>query len=271
MSAIILLISFIVTILNAQNVFAETVLVPDDSIGIEQYTAKCHLDGYTCTQKYFYDEQVQKPTPQFDALIDSIDLADKNFVANLPKTVQNILQKEMVSIEQLEMMMRLLEQSQDQIKEMKAIKQLTDELRYIQTSLPNDKTFNLNQEKMVVFFKKVFTVEAFKQIKKSYLNLPYVEIYFNKVPVTNSMKTKSYAATENLVNGICENANISGNVALTQWKVMSKKSCGWSESITKSTSGFTSTIKENKGWLITGAVLIGAAILASQYEVKFQF
>lgn len=271
MSALILFLSFIVTVLNSQNVFAETVLVPDSSVSIEQYTAKCRMDGYTCTQKYFYDEQMQKPTPLFDALIDSIDLTDKNFVANLPKTVQNVLQKEMVSVEQLEMMMRLLEQSQDQNKEAKAIKQLTNELKYIQSSLPNDKTFNLNQEKFVIFFKKAFTVDSFNKIKKSYLNLPYTDVSFNYVPVVNSMKTKSYAANENLVTGVCENANISGNITLTQWKVMSEKSCGWSESLTKSTSGFTSTIKENKGWLITGAVLIGAAILASQYEVKFQF
>ncbi|MBC7464685.1 MAG: hypothetical protein H7256_01720 [Bdellovibrio sp.] len=271
MSAFVLILSLIITVLSTNTVFAETILVPDSSVSFEDYSAKCRIEGYTCTQKFFYDEQLQKPTPQFDALIDSIDLSDKNFVLTLPKNVQNILQKEMVSIEQLEMMMRLLEQTHDQSKDLKAVKQLMDELKYVQSSLPTDKNFNLNQEKFVIFFKKVFTAEAFKQVKKSYLNLPYTDVSFNSIPVFSATKGKSFAARENLVTGVCENAAINGNVNLSQWKVMSEKSCGWSEGFNKSTSGITSTIKENKGWFITGAVLIGAAILASQYEVKFQF
>lgn len=271
MKNLTIFVSLLMTVLNSNVALADMLLIPDSTISIEQYASKCQLDGYSCTQKYFYEQQVQQSNPLFDKLIDSIDLSNKNFVDTLPKSIVNILQKEMISLEQLEMLMRLLEQTQDHSKEAKSIKQLTDELTYIQNSIPTEKNFNMNQEKFIVFFKKPFSVEAFKKIKKSYLNLPYAEISFNQLPVLNSMKGTNFSAPEALVTGICEKANIQEDIKTTQWKIMSDKSCSWSESLATSTSGFTSTIKENKGWLITGAVLIGAAILASQYEVKFQF
>lgn len=260
-----------VTLLNSQTIFADTLLIPDSSISIENYASKCQLDGYSCTQKYFYEQQLQQQNPLFDTLIDSIDLSNKNFVEALPKSIVNILQKEMISFEQLEMLMRLLEQTQDHSKETKSIKPLIDELTYIQNSIPTEKNFNMNQEKFIVFFKKPFSVEAFKKIKKSYLNLPYSEISFNQLPVLNSMKGARFSAPEALVTGVCEKANVQEDIKTTPWKIMSDKSCSWSESLATSTSELTSTIKENRGWFITGAVLIGAAILASQYEVKFQF
>ena len=223
--------------------------------------AKCVGEGYICTQKFFFEQASSKPTPLFDQLIDSIDLTDKNYVSQLPTAIKNVLQAEMISTEQLEMLARLLEQVQNETKDTQGVKQLLNEVTYIQNTLVSAKNADLNQEKFVIFFKKAFTISDFNKIKKSYLHLPSVEIAYNTLPNTS----------ENLITGICENAHLNEQMQVTSWKVMSEKTCSWSESFGKSTAGFTSTIKENKGWIITGAVLIGAAILVNQYEVKFQF
>ncbi|MFZ3230814.1 MAG: hypothetical protein WA160_11465 [Pseudobdellovibrio sp.] len=248
-----------------QQTYAATLLIPDSTVSVENYNKKCQIDGYLCTQKYFLNQEFQKPAPLFNALIDSIDLSDKSFVNNLTKNVQTILKTEMISTEQLEMLIRLLDQVEEINKESKVIKQIALELKYILSSIPPEKDIDLMQGKFIVFFKKHISIDSFKKIKKSYLNIPYQEIRFNQFPLVSSNQNES------LVSGFCESAKVSANIENIQWQILSEKSCSWTESFGKSTTGITTTIKEHKGWLITGALILGVAILTSQYDVKLQF
>lgn len=248
---------------------AQTILIPDQTVAAQDYVAKCQQPGYTCVQKYLIDQTVEKPSVLFDALIDSIDVSNKLFIDTLPKQVQNILQSEMISFEQLEMLIRLLEQSQDGAKDLKTTSQLISELKYIQSASTSVNAPNFSSEDVVVFFKRPYSHENFQKLKKSYLNLPYVEIRFASAPNLNFTKSKVQNTANSLVTGTCENAVISPVITTTQWKILSEKSCGWSETLNKSSSGFTTTIKENKGWILTGALIIGAALLTKQYEVSF--
>ena len=55
MKFIFILFSFLSVALNSKNVFAQTVLVPDSSVSLDQYTAKCAGEGYICTQEFFFE------------------------------------------------------------------------------------------------------------------------------------------------------------------------------------------------------------------------
>ena len=109
MSLILLMIAFLISPLTNQFVFAQTVLIPDQWVSAEDYLTKCKMDGYICVQNFQLTNIQEKPTPLFDELIDSIDLSNKVFLTALPKKIQHILQVEMISADQLNMLVRLLE------------------------------------------------------------------------------------------------------------------------------------------------------------------
>lgn len=250
--------------------FGSELLVPDSTVNFENYSEKCTQENYQCTFKYFANLEMQKPTPTFDAFIDAIDLTSKTFIDAIPKSIQNILQTESISAEQLEMLVRLLDQVSEQAKDSKMAKQLNNELKYVLSQLPTE-NFQPNKESFVIFFKKPMSTEAFRKIKKSYLALPYTQINFNQIPKKAFLNDKNVVAAEPLVTGQCQTASLNFEAQTNSWKIMSEKSCSWSEGFSNSTTGITTTLKENKGWVLTGALLVGAAILASQYEVSFQF
>ena len=103
-------IFFIVIMLFTISLRAQTLLVPDSSVGIDSYNAKCEVAGYICTQKYFLEQVIASSTPLFDKMMDSLDLSQVIFLDSAPQQIQNLLQQEMLSLNQLEMLIRLLEQ-----------------------------------------------------------------------------------------------------------------------------------------------------------------
>lgn len=246
-------------LLFCQNTYAEILLVPDNSVANEDYQSKCHKQGYICTQKYFFNEESNKDTPLFNRLIDSMDLNDSRFTSNLPNEVKNILQNEMISEEQLEMLVRLLTQTDEITKDSKAIKPLLSEMKYIQTTIPKDSAFDFSAESFVVYFKKPLSIEKYKKIKKSFLKIYSQEIHFNQ-----------FENSEPMIQGACENIQPHSRLENIKWKVASNNSCGWNDSFQQTSSKVSSHLSEHKAWYITAAILIGTAILASQYEVQLQ-
>ena len=249
---------------------AETLLVPDATVTFDLYQTKCQETGYICTSKYFYDSIVQKPTPQFTEFIDSIDLSNKAFVDGASKKILRILQAEMISPLQLDMLLRLLVQINTNETNSKN-KELITELQFILSTFnSSNKTVPLDPE-FIVFFKTPLSKVQFEKIKSSYLKLPYAEIFFNhdiKYAVTNSNVP---TADHNLVEGTCERSHLTSEVEVVSWKVLSNESCGWSQTLKQASTSTYSTLKENKGWVLVGGLVLGAILISNQYEVHFQF
>ena len=266
-----LIISILFSLMTSYSAVAQTLLVPDESIHASDYTEKCQREGYTCIQNFLLTQKIHEPTPLFDTLMDTMDLNEQNFLSSLPKQVQKIIESESVSLEQLEMLVRLLEQA-----DTRNSLRLLNELKFIVSAIPTDKKVSPLDGDYILFFKTPLSKKEFHSIKKSYLDIPYFTMTFNRLPQRQSTKTlnQSYSQKENfseyLVKGTCQTATILFEVGTESWKILSEKSCGWSSGLA-STLGLFTTLKENKHWIITGALVIGAAVLANQYEVQFQF
>lgn len=250
---------------------ASTLLIPDSSVSYEKYTDKCRLEGYQCTAKFFTDKALLSASPQMDSFLDSIDFSNKEFVDGAQKKIQAILQTEMISATQLDMIQRLLEQMNSQ--NLGKPGKLIEEIKFIRQGLSPEAlaVADGREAETVIYFKTVLSKTKFLKIKPSYLHLPYVLITYNQVPVHALMPVRNLAETFPLVTGTCETAKVNAELDVNSWNVMSEVSCGWTQSLTQNTSGMVSTVKENKGWLIIGALTIGALILANKYDVSFQF
>ncbi len=247
---------------------ADTLLIPDNSISIEVYNNKCHADGYQCTQKYFLDQVIAKPTPLFDLFMESLDLSNKEFINSAVKNIQNLLQQEMITVSQLEMLERLL--SQLQTANVSRADQLLKEVELIQLEFKKEKLSGLTEEKFIVYFKTPLPISKFNKLKKSYLNIPYIEINYNLTPRLSSLKGLLPETVE-LVVGVCENARLTADTDYPSWKIFSNASCGWAKTVAQNATSFATAVNNNKGWLLIGALTLGAVMLANHYEVQFQF
>lgn len=249
---------------------AETLLIPDSTVTFESYQIKCKEAGYLCTPKYFLESIVQKPTPQFTKFIDSIDLSNKLFLDSAAKTIQGILQSEMISPIQLDMLLRLLQQINSSGTTTKN-KELVTELQLILSTVNSSNKIFPSDPEFISFFKTTFTKSQFAKIKSSYLKLPYAEISFNhdlKIAFTNS---DNQVNGFNLVEGTCEQSRLVMEIEPVSWKILSNNFCGWAKNIQQASTSTFSTIKENKGWLLVGGLVLGAVLLSRQYEVQLQF
>lgn len=262
----LLIFSFLFALLSNDTIFAQTLIIPDSTVSAETYAEKCELEGYLCIGTFQFKNIVVEETPLFDSFIDSLDLSSKTFLATLPKKIQSILQDEVISTDQLEMLVRLLEQTQTEQSRM-----LLNELNFVTKLIQKEqRVVNFNQD-FVVFFKVPMKKANLQKIKKSLIAFPYHEVTYNREILRKLTTSKQTELADYLVTGSCENAVTSVANDSVKWKILSEKSCGWSKSLTQTTGTIYKTAKQNKGWIATGALLIGAALLANQYEVKFEF
>ena len=262
----LLTLSLLFALFTDSSAFAQTLLIPDTTVLAENYTEKCELEGYICMGNFQFKNIAAESTPQFDSLIDSLDLSNKSFLGSLPKKIQSILQDESISTDQLEMLVRLLEQIQTEQSRL-----LLNELNFVAKLVQKDQRIvNFNQD-FIVFFKVPMKKSNLLKIKKSLLALPYYEVSFNKEIQKKTSTGKQIKTADYLVTGSCENAVTSIDSDSVKWKIMSEKSCGWTKNFTETTTTVYKKAKQNKGWIVTGALLISAALLANQYEIKFEF
>ena len=261
-----LIISFFIGLFSSQFVKAQTVLIPDSTVTSEAYFKKCQLDGYICVQNFQIQTLQKKATPQFDAFIDSIDLGNKTFLTGMTKQIQQILKQEPISIEQVNMFIRLLEQAETVQSQL-----LVNELKFVLGALKSERKFTLTKEPFIIFFKTPLSLANFTKMKKSVLELPFYAIDFNQEPSLQKTTDKTNSPTEYFVTGQCDAAKPSADFEGSKWQIMSEQSCGWSKSFSDSSKTVYKKLDQNKHWILTGALVIGAAILASQYDVQLQY
>lgn len=249
---------------------AETLLVPDSTVTFDWYQTKCQETGYLCTSKYLFESIVQKPTPQFTQFIDSIDLSNKVFIDGASKNILRILQTEMISPIQLEMLLRLLVQISTNDTTSKN-KELITELQFILSTLNSTTKAVFSDPEFITFFKTPFSKVQFEKVKSSYLKLPFAVISFNKNIKYAFTNSNNLMTSENLVDGTCEQSHLKMETEPVSWKVLSNNSCGWTQSLKQTSTATYSTLKENKGWVLVGGLVLGAILISNQYEVHFQF
>ncbi len=262
----LLILSVLFALFTNTFAYAQTLLIPDATVSVENYFEKCELEGYVCMGNFQFKKIISEPTPQFDSLLDSLDLSNRIFLSSLPKKIQSILQDESISTEQLEMLVRLLEQTQTEQSRL-----LLNELNFVTKLIQKEhRIVNFNQD-FIVFFKVPMKKDNLLKMKKSLLALPYYEVSFNKEIQKTTSMGKQIETADYLVTGSCENAVTSVDTNSIKWKILSEKSCGWTKNLVETTATVYKKAQQNTGWIATSAIIIGAALLVNQYEVKFEF
>lgn len=249
---------------------ATVLLLPDTNISFSSYQEKCIKGGYQCTYNYLQNWVVSQPTPLFDNFINSVDLSTSQFRQTALSQLQNILMEEMISEDQLDLILVFIKQLREENNLNNKISLLEKSLLQTKELLQNTKPLNqLDYEYYIIVMKKPIPKSNIKKLSMSLLRLPYYEINFRQFP--QLIKKNKSLASENLVQGFCEKAQVHELVQSENWQIQHEKSCSFNEQIRTMTSATSAKIIENKNWILTGALLIGAAVLMSQYEVKFQF
>ncbi|MBC7741964.1 MAG: hypothetical protein H7061_07195 [Bdellovibrionaceae bacterium] len=265
-----LIIAFVAIFGVGFNSFADMLLVPEQAATFNLYQAACLRPGYLCTNLYTLDQNVKKETPLFDELINSVDLSSKIYLQKFNKDFLNILQKEMLSEDQLELTLKLISQVKDLIENKNQLASIENDLKAVKEVL--SKAPDVSQsERFVIFFKKPVAESDFKKIKTTLLKMPAVVVQFNQVPQDFNTRQALRPVAIPVLTGQCEKAELAKELIVTAWQPYHAQNCSLTESFSAATMAIGSTMSQNKKWLITGALIIGAALLLNQYEVQFQF
>ncbi len=245
---------------------AETLLIPDQMVTAEYYFEKCQLEGYICAQNFQVKSLQEKPTPLFDAFVDSIDLSSKNFLEKIPKQIQQILKTEMISVQQLNMLLHLLEQTDATENQL-----LLKEMKTIYNLIAGEKKISLMTENFILFFKEPMAKSRLEKMNARLIGVPYYEINYNRLALLKSTQSADDSLPGYLAAGECDQWTTVLPIESVKWKVLSEKSCGWGKEFQNSSQQIYTTVIKNKNWFLTGALIIGAVALASHHEVVVEF
>lgn len=270
MSILIALMTFWIFLFSGIFAKADVLLLPEQNVAFTTYREACEKPGYKCTDTYFYEQINQKETPHFDELINAIDLASNVYVQAFAKNLAQVLQKEMLSEDQLEMAIRLTSQVKEQINNKSQISLLETELKQTKEVLERAPLVAV-AESFVIFFKRKISTSDFKKIKPVLTQFPVVYFNFSSIPLESATRQKVLVTPEAILTGECESARLNPLLNITSWQPLAASRCSLTESFSVATQSVGTSLVENKKWWITGAVVIGAAILLNQYEVQFQF
>lgn len=242
---------------------AQVLLVPAKDVGFEKYKEQCTKTGYTCTTNYFLEQIQKQETPLFDSLLNDLDYSSAKFCDELPKRILKILKEEQISIEQVEMLQKLIEQAKEfsgtaALKQLQVIeKQIKDNRQLVQAENNVDLP-----ESFLIVFKTALAVKSEKKFKADLFKLKTIRIEFNQTPETR----------QDLVMGDCQNEVLHSSIQDLKWQVVREKSCSFSEQFSRVSASTSNFISQNKtSLLVVGALAVGAAVLMHNYEVQFSF
>lgn len=250
---------------------AETLIIPEENVSFQNYRENCEKNSYLCTDRYFIDFFNQSETLQFDELVNSIDLTSKDYIRTITKKLSSILQSEVLSIEQLEMCLRLISQVEELVDNKSQLSLIEADLKLIKNFLSKT-TAHLPTESFFIIFKTPVSENDFKSLKGLLIKFPVVQLHFASVPlIGHTLNFKWASNSEPLLKGRCEKAQLSKGVAISKWQPLALEMCSLTREFSRVSTSVAKSISENKKWYITGAVLLGAAVLLNKYEVQFQF
>lgn len=196
-------------------VYANTLIIPSVEIKYESYAQRCAAAEYVCTTDYFLSLLKNHKTPQFDRLIDSIDLSSKNFIDEFHNKIIKILNSEELDRTQLSMLIDLLKQT-NALAPSLLFKMVQNDLERIQTVINN--SARPNKKEFVFIFKEMIPIEDVRKIRTTILKIPFYILHFAAIPYKTDTFHYNRVIKKPLLAGFC------GNNELT-YKVKTVKYC----------------------------------------------
>lgn len=240
---------FIIAVLFSQMTWAQVLLIPDSKIDFEKYKAHCMKEGYLCTMPFLLQQAQQADAKNFNELLNQLDYSSEKFKADFLSNFYSVLKNDDLSIEQAEMLLKILQQiNQFPIQET----QLLELIKLVKASEITE---------LPAHYQIVLKTPVSEEFSKNW------RPEFFKVKILNAQFNKTFE-DQALVQGECENARLHPSVQNLKWQIDADKLCGFSEHLSVAKEKI---IEHKTGLITTGLVLVGAALFLNQYEVKFAF
>lgn len=248
---------------------SEIVVLPSQSQSFESYKEVCSKENLTCTFTKIKEKILVNPTPKYDQLILDLDLQSVRFTASLSERIKQVVETEMISTEQLESIVNILQRAEEVSpdKSKKILKVELIQLHEIVMKAPNADDFKY------FIFKKPISSLSMERLKSFSIRPYFKEIDFKKETIDqNPIYFKI---------GKCSHSRLS-DLGLTYFNETNyifadDDNCSWTDSVTQafkndasSESNFRLTQKQ-KNTVLWSAVAIGAGLFLSQYELSFEY
>lgn len=243
--------------------YAQVLLVPSADRGFETYKTNCEKPGYLCTTSFFLEQAQKQATPQFDLLIDEIDYSAKEFRENLPDRILKVLKSEMISIDQVEILLKLIEQTQIfmDAKKLKTLQAIEKQLQENRSWVQAEESKELPSE-FIIVFKKALPLKDLRKFQTSFLKPKLDSVTFNRAT----------SSTEYLAIGDCKSEVMHSSIQNLKWQMDREHTCDFADQFSQVSSSTSNFVSNNKTTLITvGLVAIGAALLLNNYEFEVSF
>lgn len=251
--------------LNASSLFAQTIIVPATEVSVETYLERCHKEGYVCGHEFMTEKLISTATPEFDQLINQLDLLNEDQRKKLPTDIISILKNELISVDQLNALMQMCEKALSLDKSLKLdfiLKELTEVYQAISSVTEKE-----NESTVFIVFKKRLTQNQFDKLKYKIQNYKYYKVD----PFQLSERNQNEVL---FVSGTCQKKYISPLITkdLVHQQVypLFQNDCASDfnfQTSVKSVSEFTS---KNKNTILWTLAAVGAAFFANNYNIEFK-
>lgn len=207
-------------LMNMQNICsAGVLLIPSSEIKFEPYLARCLSSEFLCTNDYFISLLKNHKTPEFDKLMDSVDLDSAIFKYEFQNRFIHILNSEDLNQTQLHMLTRLLGQI-NTLQPSFLFKSVADELNRLQSVIDNSALSGakISKKEFIFIFKEMLSMEDSRKIRTTFLKIPLYILHFSSKPIKTDSFALNRGVKKPLLAGFC------GTSTLT-YKVKSVKLC----------------------------------------------
>jgi hypothetical protein len=257
---ILFIFLFLSSILNAQ-----VLLVPHTTVEIREYHEKCRLNGYSCTDQYFINSILNNKSSVFDAFIETLDLYNPSFRANLEYKIGTLLKNEFLDLDQVQLIIQIIQKS-NSLENSKNLNAIQKNLENVVISL-NKIAENREGSEMVIILKKVLSLEQYLLIQNQAQNLKTTLISPYYMPRSPPEPRKP------LLQGDCQRPIYSESITTQESKYVAlfSEKCLWFNDNTQ--SSLTANKGENsyiKPALYTTAGLLLITAL-TQYKISISF
>lgn len=260
----------ILILLLSPKIWAEVVMVPSTDQSFESYQARCSMENSQCTFTVIKALIENAGTPKYDQLILDLQLESAAFTNQLPNRLVDIVESEMVSQDQLESLINILQRSEEifSVKKNKLLKiELSQYLELIRRS-PSVENFEF------IFLKK--PIAAISQVKLKTLSF---QPYYKKI------NFKGEIIADQLIGfkiNRCSKSKLSETgkeyFANSSYVFTDEHDCSWSDSISgifsdskPSTQSQYKLSARTKNIMLWSAVAIAAGLLLSQYDMQIEY
>lgn len=202
---------------------AGVLLLPEPSSSYSGYSARCGSAEFICTSDYFISFLKNRRTPQFDRLMDSVDLSSEKFRDEFRAKTINILNSEELDRMQLAMLIKLVQQT-NEYKPTFIFNSVEHELQKILAVLESSARtgFQPGNKEYIYFFRELLPAKEIEKIRTTFLKIPLYILHFASVPYRSNSFDFRRIIRKPLLNGPCGESVLTYSINTAKYCMIAK-------------------------------------------------